>query len=65
MPIAPGTTLGPYQISGWLKPAAQLPATMDRPYATLGDRFLVGDLEPDPRASTIHLLLNWTAPGRR
>jgi len=43
----------------------QLSPTGDRNYAPLGDRFLVTEKEGDPRAGTIHLLLNWTASTAR
>ena len=54
-----------FQLQSWMKPAAQLRVSSDSPYATLGDRFLVVDMETDVRASTINLLLNWTASSRR
>jgi hypothetical protein len=43
----------------------QVRVSDDRSYATIGDRFLVTENEADPRASTINLLLNWTASSRR
>ena len=48
-----------------LKPGSQLRVSGDSPYAVSGDRFLVTDNEPDPRASAINLLLNWTPPRPR
>jgi len=33
-------------------------------YGTVGNRFLVTENESDPRASTINVLMNWTAPPR-
>jgi len=54
-----------FQINSRLKSALQLRTSDDRSYASVGDRFLVNENENDPRASTIHLLLNWTPLNRR
>jgi Tol biopolymer transport system component len=54
-----------FQITSRLKPAVRLLASDDRPYATVGDRFLITENEVDPRGSTINLLLNWSAPARQ
>ena len=60
-----GTPVPLFQINSRLKSAVQLRTSDDRSYASVGDRFLVNENENDPRASTIHLLLNWTPPNRR
>ena len=61
-------TAGPpvalFPINSQITPATQIRATGDSPYATVGDRILVTENEADPRASTINVLLNWTAPRR-
>ena len=54
-----------FRINSRLKPAVQLNVSDDRPYGTVGDRFLVTENEDDPHASTINLLLNWATPARR
>jgi eukaryotic-like serine/threonine-protein kinase len=59
-----GTPVPLFAINSWLKPAVQLRVSDDSPYAVVGDRFLVTENEPDPRASTIQVLVNWTAPRR-
>lgn len=65
MAITFGTKLGPYTIQGVLGVGGMGEVSDERPYATVGDRFLVTENENDPYASTINLLLNGTTPARR
>ena len=60
-----GTPVPLFPINSRIKPALQAGISDDRPYSTIGDRFLVTENEADPRASIINLLLNWTAANRR
>jgi Tol biopolymer transport system component len=53
-----------FAISSSLKPGVQPRVSSDSPYAVVGDRFLVTESEADPGASTIQVLVNWTAPRR-
>jgi len=59
-----GSPVGLFPINSRLTPAMQIRATGDSPYGTVGNRFLVTENESDPRASTINVLMNWTAPPR-
>jgi hypothetical protein len=59
-----GTPVPLFAINSWLKPGVVLRASSDSPYSVIGDRFLVTENEADPRASTIQVLVNWTAPRR-
>ena len=59
-----GTPVPLFSIHSNLKPGLLVRVSSDSPYATIGERFLVAETEVDPRASTINLLLNWTATGR-
>ena len=63
--LTAGSPIPLFAINSRLNPGVQLRVTDDRPYGSVGDRFLVSDNEADPRASMIHLLFNWASPGRR
>jgi len=63
--VSAGVPVPLFKINSRIKPAVQLTATDDRPYVSVGDRFLVSENDDDPYASTINLLLNWTTPSTR
>jgi serine/threonine protein kinase/Tol biopolymer transport system component len=53
-----------FPIHSSLQPGLVVRVSSDTPFATIGERFLVTETETDPRASTINVLMNWTAQGR-
>jgi len=54
-----------FPINARRKPAVQLNVSGDRTYAPLADGFVVTEKDTDPRAGTINILVNWTAPKTR
>jgi eukaryotic-like serine/threonine-protein kinase len=59
-----GTPVPLFAVNSRLKPGVRLRVSEGSPFSVVGDRFLVTEEEADARASTIQVLVNWTAPRR-